>query len=385
MNVKPEVEALVRASIRGVAQIWKTELGLRFSRLPAWTYPQHQHEPIVAKMVERLAGVHLNILTAATKLTFTYRSERDTNLADGWVSLPSTIAVTTHGFEQSVSHTNGDLRVWNGEIVEDYRVGQDSVAKFALPTCKEPRLVQIWLPQNCPIDLIDISADAAMIAETEDQQLLPRWVHYGSSISHCEDADGPLGVWSVAAARELGLEIYNLGMGGCANLEQFSARSIRDLPADLISLKLGINVINSANHTLRTFGPAVHGFIDTIRDGHPDVPILVISPVSCPAHEQNPGPSSTGADGKVEGQEFSRHAWIGELTLENIRETLKALVELRAQDDGKIFYLDGLELFGHKDAPTMPDGIHPDAAGYRLIAKNFVAKHPSAWVEAARR
>jgi hypothetical protein len=224
-----------------------------------------------------------------------------------------------------------------------------------------------------------------MIAETEDQQQLPRWVHYGSSISHCEDADGPLGVWSVAASRELGLEIYNLGMGGCANLEQFSARSIRDLPADLISLKLGINVINSANHTLRTFGPAVHGFIDTIRDGHPDVPILVISPVSCPAHEQNPGPSSTGADGKVEGQEFSRHAWIGELTLENIRETLKALVELRAQDDGKIFYLDGLELFGHKDAPTMPDGIHPDAAGYRLIAKNFVAKHPRAWVEAARR
>jgi lysophospholipase L1-like esterase len=27
----------------------------------------------------------------------------------------------------------------------------------------------------------------------------------------------------------------------------------------------------------------------------------------------------------------------------------------------------------------MPDGIHPDAAGYRVIAKNFVAHHPREW------
>jgi hypothetical protein len=210
-------------------------------------------------------------------------------------------------------------------------------------------------------------------------------VHYGSSISHCEDADSPLGVWPVAAARELGLEIYNLGMGGCANLEQFSARTIRDLPADLISLKLGINVVTGANLTSRTFGPAAHGFIDTIRDKHATTPILVMSPVCCPAHENNPGPSEAGADGMVKGQEFSRHNWIGELTLCSIREILAELVEVRAKTDPNIFYLDGLQLFSETDAPTMPDGIHPDAGGYLVIAQNFVAKHPRAWVEAARR
>ncbi len=385
MTLKPEFEALVRASIRGASTVWPTARGMRFSRLPEWTYLQHQHAPIVAKMVERLSGVHLNLLTAATHLTVTYRSDRDTNLADGWVAGPSTISVTTDAWQASVSHDNGDLRVWNGEEVQEIRLGEDSVAEFDLPTNESgaKRLVQVWLPQNCPIDLIDIAANAPLEAEVDSA--LPRWVHYGSSISHCEDADGPLGVWSVAAARDLGLEIYNLGMGGCANLEQFSARTIRDLPADLISLKLGINVVNGANHTSRTFGPAVHGFIDTIRDRHATTPILVISPVSCPAHEKNPGPSSTGADGMVEGQEFSRHSWIGELTLESIRETLKELVEVRAQTDDNIFYLDGLELFGHQDAPTMPDGIHPDAAGYRLIGKNFVARHPRAWIEAAHK
>lgn len=379
--MNPDTAALVRASIRGVSRVLEGERGLLFSRLPEWTYPQHAHAPVVAKMAERLSGAHLNLSTSATRIEVRYRSHRDANLADGFMAGASTISVTTNGFEASVSHTNGDLQVWNGDVVQDTRLGEDSVASFDLPASDHARRVQLWLPHNCSIELLDVSANAPL--EPDLTQPLPRWVHYGSSISHCEDADSPLGVWPVAAARELGFEIYNLGMGGCANLEQFSARTIRDLPAELISLKLGINVVNGANLTSRTFGPAVHGFIDTIRDKHATTPILVISPVCCPAHENNPGPSELGADGKVGGQEFSRHTWIGELTLCSIREILVELVEVRAKTDLNIYYLDGLELFGEADAPTMPDGIHPDAAGYRVIAKNFVQKHPRDWAAKA--
>jgi hypothetical protein len=377
MSASSEFEDLVKASMRGAAQVFRGNYGLRLSRLPAWTYKQHAHAPIVAKMVERLSGTHLNLLTSASQLTITYRSIRDANLADGYMAGPSTVAVTTEDFAHSISHDNGDLRIYQGDFVAELRSGEDSIARFDLPASANQRLVQVWLPQNCEIELIDITADDMLLPQTQTEQ--PRWVHYGSSISHCEDADGPLGVWPVAAARELGFEIYNLGMGGCANLEQFSARTIRDLPADMISLKLGINVVNGANHTARTFGPAVHGFIDTIREAKPETPILVISPVCCPAHENNPGPSETSPEGTVMGQPFSRHSWIGELTLRGIREILSDLVDVRAETDPNIYYLDGLTLFGHADAPTMPDGIHPDAAGYRVIAKNFVAHHPREW------
>jgi hypothetical protein len=275
------------------------------------------------------------------------------------------------------------LRIYEGEDIVEIIEGEDSIAVFDLPHTSEPREVQIWLPQNCPIELVEITADADWQPAPKNER--PNWVHYGSSISHCEDADSPLGVWPVYAARNLGLEIYNLGLGGCANLEQFAARTIRDLPADLISLKIGINIVNGAILTERTFSPAVHGFLDTIREGQPLTPILVISPVCCPAHENNPGPSETDEHGMVKGQPFSRHSWIGELTLTGIRSILKEIVAQRAETDPNIFYLDGLELFNEEEALTMPDGIHPDAEGYLRIGRNFIERHPKEWLASPKR
>ena len=376
--MKSTDRSTIKSAVRGVAQIVETDRGLKFSRLPEWTYPQHSHAPIVAKMAERLSGARIDIETSGSEVVVTYRSTRDSNPAFNWAAGPTTIALTAPGFEQSISHTNGDLRVWDGLEIKETITGEDSVATFRLPEANEPRPIQLWLSQDSPIELISIEVNAPWIAAPKTSQ--PNWVHYGSSISHCEDADGPLGVWPVAASRALGLDLYNLSLGGCANLEQYSARTIRDLDADVISLKLGINVVNGANHTERTFGPAVDGFIDTIREGHPAAPILVISPVCCPGHETNPGPSETLADGKVVGQQFGRHEWIGELTLQSIRVQLKNLVERRASTDPNIFYMDGLELFNEVEAQTMPDGIHPDADGYKTIAKHFVERYPKQWL-----
>ena len=378
--MQASIEDLCKAA-RGVAASFPASTGITFSRLPAWTYPQHKDFPVVAKMAERLSGAHLVLSTSASKLVVRFHATRDVDSVSGWQAGPSAISVTTEGFEATVSSLDGDQRVWKSLSEFDVVPGEECVAEFDLPAASAPRIVEIWLPQNNPIRLLEVSADAPLEPATTGK---PVWLHYGSSISHCEDADGPLGVWPVAAARELGLDIYNLGLAGSANLEQFTARTIRDLSPNLISLKLGINIVNGAHMTSRTFVPAVHGFIDTIREALPETPILVISPVCCPAHEQNPGPSEE-IDGKVHGQPFGRHEWIGELTLQGIRELLKDIVATRGSSDSKIFYLDGLALFGLEDGLTMPDGIHPDAEGYKRIAANFLASHPREWITALER
>jgi lysophospholipase L1-like esterase len=156
-------------------------------------------------------------------------------------------------------------------------------------------------------------------------------------------------------------------------LDQFVARTIRDLPADLISLKLGINIVNGDTMRERTFIAAVHGFLDTVRDGHPDVPLLVVSPIVCPAAEDRPGPTLQ-RDGVFVTVDQPSEVRAGALNLRRIRELLAGIVtQRRALGDAHLHHLDGLQLFGHDDAAGLPDQLHPDAGGYRVMAERFAA------------
>ena len=111
----------------------------------------------------------------------------------------------------------------------------------------------------------------------------------------------PHSTWPARAASLGDVDLLNLGFGGSALLDPFVARVIRETGADLISLKIGINLVNTDLMRLRAFVPAVHGFLDTIREGHPDTPLLVISPIACPMHEDTPGPTDMDIAGLADG------------------------------------------------------------------------------------
>ena len=205
----------------------------------------------------------------------------------------------------------------------------------------------------------------------------PRWVHHGSSISHGSVATYPTEPWPVVAARLSGLDLVNLGFGGSALLDPFVARTIRDTPADRISLKLGINLVNQDLLRRRALGPAIHGYLDTIRDGHPETPLRLISPVHCAIHESVPGPTGPDmaalAEGRVafvaggDPEQVAR----GALSLEVVREVLADVVERRG--DPHLTYVDGLALYGAADEERLPlpDNLHPDSATHALIGERF--------------
>ncbi len=144
----------------------------------------------------------------------------------------------------------------------------------------------------------------------------------------------------------------NMGFGGNALLDPFTARAIRDRPADIISLKIGINLVNADLMRVRAFVPAVHGFLDTIRDGHPETPLLVVSPIYCPIHEMTPGPGTFDLDALAKGETTfvalgkPEETRAGKLNLSIVREHLKAIVEQRVRDDANMYYFDGLQLYG---------------------------------------
>ncbi len=162
---------------------------------------------------------------------------------------------------------------------------------------------------------------------------------------------------------------------------------MRDSGADLFSLKIGINIVGGDTMKRRTFVPAVHGFLDTLREGVPSSPILVISPIMCPAFEDTPGPAVHDLEtGDLHGTPSNApDPFEPPLTLRSIREILRDIVASRASADPAIFYLDGLDLFGRHDLTELPDGLHPSPAGYLRIADRFAASPiVSTWINATK-
>ncbi|MFH9397650.1 GDSL-type esterase/lipase family protein [Streptomyces sp. NPDC017413] len=237
--------------------------------------------------------------------------------------------------------------------------------------------VEIWLPHDETTHLVALRTDAPLRSPRPSGR--PVWLHHGSSISQGSNATAPTGTWPALAASLGGAELINLGFSGSALLDPFTARAMRDTPADLISVKIGINLVNADLMRLRAFGPAVHGFLDTIREGHPTAPLLVVSPVCCPIHETTPGPCAPDYSATGEGRlRFvamgdPAESAAGKLTLTVIRDELARIVADRAATDPHLHYLDGLDLYGESDHAELPlpDDLHPGPAAHRRIADRF--------------
>lgn len=237
--------------------------------------------------------------------------------------------------------------------------------------------VTIWLPQAMEVDLLGVEADGAVTPAQASGR--PVWLHHGSSISHGAGPEDPLSTWPVVAARAAQWEVINLGFSGQAMLDPFTAAAIAATPCEAISLSFGVNIVGARSMDQRTFVPAVHGFLDAVRRGHPSTPILLISSILWPSSEDTPGPSrvDVAEDGTLSAHTYGDPADIaaGALTLATSREHLRHVARVRAAAGEPVAYLDGRTLYGEQDVAgaPLPDGLHPDAAIYQTMGARFAA------------
>jgi hypothetical protein len=364
------------AFFRGALELERTGEGVRPHRLPARARVQAD-DPQLSMAEAQPSGVRLVFRTRASALELvTLRSRR---MYEGVPARPDgVIELVVNGQILSSAVTGGgntvSINMGTGAVTS--LVGPACTSRFAdLP--EGDKDIELWLPHNEMTEIISLSSNAPL--EPAPPTGRPRWLHHGSSISHGSNATRPTAIWPAVAARLSGADLTNLGFSGSALLDQFTARAIRDAPADLISLKIGINLVNLDLMRLRAFGPAVHGFLDTVRDGHPATPLLVVSPIYCPIHEETPGPGAFDLEAlaagdlrfRATGDPSERAA--GKLTLEVIREELNRIVRQRSSEDANLHYLDGRELYGVQDSTglPLPDALHPDAATHQLMGERF--------------
>jgi len=358
--------------LAGIVDLDHGATGATTQRLPAWARAQII-DPAITAVSSMPSGGRLDMVTDASEIELDLLVTRIE--MPGRAPLPATVDLVIDGdlITTSTTETGHVIRLQLPPSTDfEFVSGEATTFRFGgLPS--GTKRVEIWLPHNASVELqaLRVDDDATVGAPPRPAR---RWVHYGSSISHCMEADRPTGVWPAVAARAAGIDLFSLGMTGQCQLDQFAARTIRDLPADLISLKLGINVVNADSMRERTFVPAIHGLLDTIRDGHPRTPILVISPIVCPAAEEHPGPTVPDSDRRFGVIERPAALAFGALTLVRIRELLEFVVASRRNaGDVDLHHLHGFELFGPDDVGDLPDGLHPSAAGYLRMGERFHA------------
>lgn len=369
---------LTAGLLRGALEVEHTERGLLPHRLPAWARAQcadgqlamAESQPSGVRLAFRTRATAVELETVPVKRAYAGLAPRPDGVYDLFVDgRPAGQGSVAGGDVLAIDPAAGTA---------EHRPGPPGTVRFdGLPAREKD--VEIWLPHTETTTLVALRTDAPVAPAPDPDR--PVWLHHGSSLSHGSDAASPATTWPALAAAAGGVELVNLGFGGGAMLDPFTARAMRDTPADLISVKIGINLVNADLMRLRAFGPAVHGFLDTLREGHPTTPLLVVSPLYCPVHEDTPGPAAFDPEAlragtprfRATGDPAERAA--GKLTLTVIREELARITAQRAASDPHLRYLDGRELYGADDYAELPlpDGLHPDAEAHRRIGARFAA------------
>ncbi len=241
--------------------------------------------------------------------------------------------------------TGTEFEAWCGErLIASRPVSPEGTVRLPVATDGERagQRVVIYLPEAMRPTILDL---AGLGGNLEPAPVQPRWLCYGDSITGGWVVSGPGRAWPAVAGRRCGLDSVNLGYAGAARGEIVTAEELAAVKADVISLAHGTNCWSRIPHSARQMAANLAAFLDLIRSGHPETPVVVASPVLRPDAEQTA--NRLGA------------------TLSDLRRAMEDTVEERLDRDDRLSLLRGRPLLA--DAHLV-DGVHPGDQGHEVLA-----------------
>ncbi|MGM7775781.1 SGNH/GDSL hydrolase family protein [Arthrobacter sp. KNU-44] len=217
--------------------------------------------------------------------------------------------------------------------------------RLDLPPRQHDEPVAVHLPEGYTPILHGIEAIGGGITPAPSR---PRWVAYGDSITQGWTTSDPGLAWTAVAARNTGLDVVNLGFAGAARGELPAAGFVSTVPAEVISLAWGTNCWSQIPMDREYIAELMRIFLTVVRSGHPETPIVVLSPILRPQAE-----STRNAVGA---------------TLAELRDGIEETVDLFAnrREDTHIRLVPGLELVSEAQ---LVDGIHPGDEGHAVLGQ----------------
>lgn len=232
-----------------------------------------------------------------------------------------------------------DGRYWNSVCVGS--VGEDEYTFFEGAE-RSMREITIYLPLFQELQVVAIGVDEGSVFQTPSAFTLDRpLVLYGSSIAQGSGTCRPGLTYQAILARQLNLDFVNLGFGGAGRAEPEVVELVAELEACCFLFDLGKSYGRQPKEVYTTM-------LDTIRDAHPEVPCICMTPIF-----------SSRELYSAEYVDLSEH------TRRVMRE---ATTERIDGGDENVFLVEGLDLVTAVDADGFYEGVHPNALGYTWTA-----------------
>ncbi len=235
--------------------------------------------------------------------------------------------------------------VWRAgrKVCEEEAVLGDGLVRLDLGATAPERPAVIYLPEGMQPLVQSLTAVKGEIAPAPS---LPRWIAYGDWTTQGWIASGPAQGWAAIAARKSGLNLVNMGYAGAGRGEIVSAEHIAALTAEVVTIAYGESCWSRIPHSVGMVSEGFQGFLDVVRQGHPNMPIVIISPALRPDAEEVP--NQLGA------------------SLAAIRNAIESVALDRIVGGDRALSL--VPGAGIIDAGHLADGIHPGDEGHKRIA-----------------
>jgi len=312
--------------------------GVRLQRVPE-SVRQHLNPGAQEKML-RPCGSEIRFVSDGRSVRVTLSSEERTGL------------IVFFGLFQSTQRFTIGREPRTVEITMSDRLQQSDPALWS-GMAFSPRVCRLALggwQKDAPLFFHGIEGSSIRPPKPDE---LPgvRYLAYGTSITQGSQAMAPHLSYVSQAARRLGADAINLGVGGSAYCERELADHIADRGDwDIATLSLSVNMIG-AGFSLQEFQDRVSFMIDRVGDGDSHRPVVCITIYP---HFRDLGmPSASGQD---------------KGTAEQFRQALRDAADACPHPNVRL--LEGTEILRDFSGLT-PDLLHPSDSGMILMGENL--------------
>lgn len=205
---------------------------------------------------------------------------------------------------------------------------------------------EVILPYADSVDVLGVEVATAAAWEAPAARPATRYVAFGDSVTHGFTASDITQTYAFQVAERNDWELVNLGIGGRGTHGPDGA-FLAGVKADVISVLIGVNDWQ-AGAELESFRANYAQLLSGLREGHPDTPVYLITPLWVP-------PTWAPVTARY--------------PLEDYREIVREVAGERA--DSRLMVIEGTVLIDHDAALFDRIAVHPNDAGFAQMAERL--------------